>query len=134
MTDTDTPTSDVELRFDPWPHSQEPIFDAYSHEAIRYLAPIVGPTAVLVLHHVAGKLTDHPMTYYTSSAALSHAVGGGPTGALQLLYRALGRLVRFEMALQVAPGSYQVRLTVPPLSQRLIARLPLVLQLGLPAH
>lgn len=131
---TDTPTADVELRFDPWEHTQESIFDAYSHEAIRYLAPIAGPTATIVLHHVAGKLTEHPMTYYTSATALSHAVGGGPAGSLTLLYRALDRLVRFDMAIQVGPGSYQVRLKVPPLAPRLVSRLPLVLQLGLPAR
>lgn len=123
-----------ELRFAPWP-TERSIFEAHSNEAIHYLVPIVGPTAGVVLHHVAGHLTKTPMPYYTTMAKLSHACGGGPLGGRQtIIGRALNRLVFFGLAQSDGPGSYLVRVKVPPLNSRQIAHLPLELQRTVPVE
>lgn len=124
---------DVELRFDIL-HTKRYIFKAHSNEAIRYLVPIVGPTAAAILHHVAGHLEQSPMPYYTTLSKLSHACGGGPGtgGRFTLVTRGLDRLCRFRLAWRKSDGEYLIPTKVPPLDDRQIAHLPLELQRTVP--
>ncbi|CAN5810042.1 hypothetical protein BH24ACT5_BH24ACT5_01510 [soil metagenome] len=130
---TITTTTTGDVVFDIWP-TEHPVFDADSPDGIEYLVPIVGPTAVIILHHVCRRLRQTPMTYYTTLPKLSHACGGGTGsgGRCGLIERGLARLVMFGFARQVFAGHYVVRTKVPALPARQIAHLPLELQHRIP--
>ena len=102
------------------------------HKRQKWLTPILGPTATLVLHRLARYLTSAPECAFTPSE-LAATFGlantdGTPSPAFA---RALHRLRMFGMARTV--GSHtEIRLIIPPLSQRHLSRIPAYLRTAYP--
>jgi len=105
---------------------------ADSDDALVWLTPILGPTATLVLHRLARYLTNAPECAFTpgelaATFGLANTDGTPSPG----FTRALHRLHMFGMARTV--GSHtEIRLIIPPLSQRHIGRIPSYLRTAYP--
>lgn len=101
---------------------------ADSDDALVWLTPILGPTATLILHRLARYLTNAPECAFTTSE-LAATFGlantdGTPSPAFA---KALKRLHMFGMARTI--GSHtEIRLIIPPLPQRHLARIPTYLR------
>ena len=105
---------------------------ADSDDALVWLTPILGPTATLVLHRLARYLTSAPECAFTPSElaatfGLANTDGTPSPG----FTRALHRLQMFGMARTI--GSHtEIRLIIPPLSQRHLSRIPAYLRAAYP--
>lgn len=105
---------------------------ADSDDALVWLTPILGPTATLVLHRLARYLTAAPECAFTPSElaatfGLANTDGTPSPG----FTRALHRLQMFGMARTI--GSHtEIRLIIPPLSQRHVGRIPAYLRTAYP--
>jgi hypothetical protein len=112
----------------PWP---DPVIDTLGHDPRspypeRFWLPTLGPTALLLLRHVADRFDRSPAGFSLDLAETSRCLGlGERTGRSSPLARSLGRLVQFDLA--VADGdeaTLAVRTNVPPIHRRHVRRLP----------
>jgi len=98
----------------------------------KWLTPILGPTATLVLHRLARYLTNAPECAFTTGElaatfGLANTDGTPSPG----FTRALHQLQMFGMARTI--GSHtEIRLIIPPLSQRHVGRIPAYLRAAYP--
>jgi hypothetical protein len=116
----------------PWP---DPVIDTLGHDPRapypeRFWLPTLGPTALLLLRHVAHRFDRSPEGFTLRLAETSRCLGlGEREGRSSPLARSLGRLVQFDLAAFEDEGAtLAVRRHVPPINRRHVRRLPPALQ------
>jgi hypothetical protein len=120
------------VRIRPWP---DPVIDTLGHDPRapypeRFWLPTLGPTALLLLRHVAHHFDRAPDGFTLRLAETSRCLGlGEREGRSSPLARSLGRLVQFDLAAFEDEGTtLAVRRHVPPINRRHVRRLPPALQ------
>jgi hypothetical protein len=115
----------------PWP---DPIVDTLGYDPrSRYVEtfwlPSLGPTALLLLRHLADRFDRNPDGIELTVADTSHALGlGARDGSTSPIVRTLDRLTQFDLACRDLHGDIAVRRNVPPVNRRHLKRLPAELQ------
>ena len=96
----------------------------------RFWLPTLGPTALLLLRHIAHRFDRAPDGFTLRLAETSRCLGlGERDGRSSPLARSLGRLVQFDLAAFDDQGTtLAVRRNVPPINRRHVRRLPPALQ------
>jgi hypothetical protein len=103
--------------------------DARSWYAETFWLPTLGPTALLLLRHLADRFDKDPTGIDLPVADTAAALGVGPRdGPNSPLVRSLSRLHAFELACPDGETSIAVRRTLPPVHRRHVRRLPAALQ------
>jgi hypothetical protein len=121
---TDLHTLPAVLQFTVWTDDLPAVFDTDSDLALVFLTPTLGPTATLVLHHVA-KVLRHNQGVIDGPCLIEADYLAGSLGVNQAtLARALERLDRFGYAHTHPSGAIAVRLTVAHIPQRHQERWP----------
>ncbi len=122
------------LLIKPW---NDPIVDTLGHDPrSRYVEtfwlPTLGPTALLLLRHLADRFDRTPEGVELTVSDTSHALGlGQRDGASSPLVRTLNRLTQFDLACEdPLSDTVAVRRNVPPVNTRHLRRLPSELQLA----
>jgi hypothetical protein len=121
----------VAIQVTPWP---DPVLDVIGHDPRSWYAetfwlPTLGPTALLLLRHLADRFELEPMGIELPVADTAAALGLGPReGQHSPLMRSLVRLQQFELACRENELSIAVRRTLPPVHRRHVRRLPAALQ------
>jgi hypothetical protein len=112
----------------PW---HDPVIDALGHDPrSRYVEtfwlPTLGPTAVLLLRHLADRFDRTPEGVVLTVADTSHALGlGQRDGTSSPILRTLRRLTQFDLACEDPLSDLvAVRRLVPPVGARHLRRLP----------
>ena len=115
----------------PWP---DPVLDAVGHDPRSWYVetfwlPTLGPTALLLLRHLADRFETNPRGVQLPVADTAAALGLGPReGQSSPLIRSLTRLQQFELACSDGDSTIAVRTTLPPVHRRHVRRLPTALQ------
>ncbi len=121
----------VAIRVTPWP---DPVLDVIGHDPRSWYAetfwlPTLGPTALLLLRHLADRFEVDPAGVELPVADTAAALGLGPRdGQHSPLMRSLVRLQQFELACRETDAAIAVRRTLPPVHRRHVRRLPAALQ------
>ena len=99
-------------------------FDADTDDTLTYLTPILGPSAVVVLHRIARYLNSGATVWVCDLHQLAATFGLGyhPDTTSQLT-RTLMRLEQFGMIREHA-GTVEVRTRIPKLPRRWLNRMP----------
>ena len=112
----------------PW---HDPVVDVLGHDPrSRYVEtfwlPTLGPTAVLLLRHLADRFDRNPRGIELTVAHASHALGlGQRDGASSPILRTLRRLTQFDLACEDPMSDLiAVRRMIPPIGVRHLRRLP----------
>jgi hypothetical protein len=119
------------IRVMPWP---DPVLDAVGHDPRSWYVetfwlPTLGPTALLLLRHLADRFEANPRGIQLQVADTAAALGLGPReGQSSPLVRSLTRLQQFELACSDGDATIAVRTTLPPVHRRHVRRLPTALQ------
>jgi hypothetical protein len=122
------PTS---LTIQPWP---DPVLDTVGHDprslyAERFWLPTLGPTALLLLRHLAAKFDASPRGIQLPVADTSRALGlGDRDGTTSPIVRTLARLETFDLACSDGASTVAVRRNLPPANRRHLRRLPASVQ------
>jgi hypothetical protein len=122
----------MRLTIVPWP---EPVIDTLGHDprslyVETFWLPILGPTALLLLRHLATRFDETPAGVELRIAETSQALGvGNREGSSSPIVRTLARLEQFEVAFAdpLSP-TIAVRRNLPPVTRRQLSRLPMPLQ------
>jgi hypothetical protein len=116
----------------PWP---DPLVDTLGHDPRapypeRFWLPTLGPTALLLLRHIAYWFDRAPGGFSLDLAETSRCLGlGERVGRNSPIARSLERIVQFDLATHEAVGAtLAVRRHVPPINRRHVRRLPPSLQ------
>jgi hypothetical protein len=121
----------VSLTIQPWP---DPVLDTVGHDprsiyAERFWLPTLGPTALLLLRHLATKFDTNPRGIELPVADTSRALGlGEREGSSSPIVRSLTRLEAFELACSDGRATVAVRRHLPPANRRHLRRLPASVQ------
>ncbi len=118
----------------PW---NDPVVDTVGHDprslyVETFWLPTLGPTALLLLRHLAARFDEHPAGIELPVAEASQALGlGDRAGNSSPIVRSLGRLEQFDLAC-TDPHSptVAVRRNLPPVNRRHVRRLPAHLQVA----
>ncbi len=119
------------LTIHPWP---DPVIDTLGYDPrSRYVEtfwlPTLGPTALLLLRHLADRFDRRPGPVELTVADTSQALGlGQRDGVSSPIVRTLTRLSQFDLACDDGAGTVAVRRNVPPVNRRHVKRLPVELQ------
>jgi hypothetical protein len=119
------------LRVTPWP---DPVLDVLGHDPRSWYAetfwlPTLGPTALLLMRHLADRFERTPEGVELPVADTAAALGlGARDGASSPLMKSLGRLHQFELACTENETTIAVRRALPPVHRRHVRRLPVALQ------
>jgi hypothetical protein len=119
------------LRVTPWP---DPVLDVLGHDPRSWYAetfwlPTLGPTALLLMRHLADRFERTPDAVELPVADTAAALGLGPReGNSSPLMRSLSRLQQFELAAAENETTIAVRRALPPVHRRHVRRLPAALQ------
>jgi hypothetical protein len=119
------------IRVTPWP---DPVIDVIGHDPRSWYAetfwlPTLGPTALLLLRHLADRFEFDPSGVELPVADTAAALGLGPRdGEHSPLVRSLSRLQQFELAHKESEETIAVRRALPPVHRRHVRRLPTTLQ------
>jgi hypothetical protein len=119
------------LTIQPWP---DPIIDTLGHDprslyVETFWLPTLGPTALLLLRHLASRFDEHPRGVELPVAGTSQALGlGHRDGNSSPIVRSLMRLAQFDLACDDGRGTVAVRRNLPPINRRHVRRLPAHLQ------
>jgi hypothetical protein len=119
------------LTIKPWP---DPLLDTLGHDprslyVETFWLPTLGPTAVLLLRHLATKFDESPSGIDLPVADTSQALGlGQRDGNSSPILRTLSRLAQFDLACDDGHGTVAVRRNLPPINRRHVRRLPADLQ------
>jgi hypothetical protein len=104
---------------------RDPVCDsgipADSDEALVVLAPILGPSATLVLHRLSRYASVEPTTWEPCAFAATFGFSGSAANGLAT--KAIARLARFGFA-TIGSSAMAVRTHVPTLPRRWVASLP----------
>jgi len=124
----------VSLTIRPW---ADPVVDTLGHDprsryAETFWLPTIGPTALLLMRHLADRFDRNPDGVELPLADTSSALGLGPReGASSPIVRSLRRLEQFDLACADPQSpSVAVRRNVPPVNPRHLRRLPRDVQLA----
>ena len=115
------------IRIVPW---SDPVVDTLGHDPRspypeRFWLPTLGPTALLLLRHIAHRFDRSPGGFTLDVAETSRCLGlGERQGRNSPMARSLGRIVQFDLAASDEDGTLAVRRFVPPINRRHIRRLP----------
>jgi hypothetical protein len=115
------------LIIQPWP---DPLLDTVGHDprsgyAEQFWLPTLGPTALLLLRHLATKFDEFPRGVELPVADTSRALGlGDREGSSSPIVRSLARLETFDLACSDGATTVAVRRNLPPLPRRHLRRLP----------
>jgi len=105
------------IRVAPWP---DPVLDVIGHDPRSWYAetfwlPTLGPTALLLMRHLADRFENDPAGLELPVADTAAALGLGPrAGQHSPLMRSLGRLQQFELACRESDTQIAVRRTCRP--------------------
>jgi hypothetical protein len=116
---------------EPW---ADPVIDQVGHDprssyAERYWLPVLGPSGVLLLRHLARRFDEAPRGFQVPTDELAAALGmGSRRGPSAAFYRTVERLGAFGFVQLTGAGSLRVRRRLPPLTRRQLQRLPQGLQ------
>jgi hypothetical protein len=119
------------LTIAPWP---DPVLDTVGYDprsryAETFWLPTLGPTALLLLRHLAARFERHPGAIDLPVAATSQALGlGQRDGTSSPVVRTLTRLEQFDLACSDGRSTVAVRKNLPPVQRRHVRRLPAALQ------
>jgi hypothetical protein len=104
--------------------------DPRSRYVETFWLPTLGPTAVLLLRHLADRFDRDPDGVELAVAGTSQALGlGQREGSSSPIVRTLGRLEQFDLACaDPYTPTVAVRRTIPPVNTRHLRRLPAHLQ------
>ncbi len=115
------------LKICPW---TDPVLDAVGHDPrSRYVEtfwlPTLGPTALLLLRHLATQFENHPQGIDLPVADTSRSLGlGDRNGNQSPIVRSLARLEVFDLACNDGANTIAVRRNLPRLNARQLRRLP----------
>jgi hypothetical protein len=115
------------IRILPW---SDPVVDTLGHDPRspypeRFWLPTLGPTALLLLRHVAHRFDRCPDGFTLDLAETSRCLGlGERQGRNSPVARSLARIVQFDLAAHGEEGTLAVRRHVPPINRRHVRRLP----------
>jgi len=115
----------------PWPDA---VIDTLGHDPRapypeRFWLPTLGPTALLLLRHIAARFDRAPDGFVLDMAETSRCLGlGEREGRNSPLARSLGRLVQFDLGTYEGDAILAVRRHVPPINRRHVRRLPPAVQ------
>jgi hypothetical protein len=115
------------IRILPW---SDPVVDTLGHDPRapypeRFWLPTLGPTALLLMRHIAHRFDRLPGGFSLDLAETSRCLGlGERQGRNSPMARSLGRIVQFDLATEQGDGVLAVRRFVPPINRRHIRRLP----------
>jgi len=121
------------LAVKPW---SDPILDTLGHDprsfyVEQFWLPTLGPTAVLLLRHLAHRFDDHPDGVDLPLGQISQCLGlGDRETASSPIVRTLTRLAQFDLACELGPAEIAVRRNLPPIHRRHVRRLPAELVLA----
>jgi hypothetical protein len=119
------------LTIQPWPDA---VIDTVGHDprslyVETFWLPTLGPTALLLLRHLATKFDERPGPVELPVGEASQALGlGERDGTSSPILRSLTRLETFELACSDGRGTVAVRRNLPPVNRRHLRRLPAPLQ------
>ncbi len=119
------------LTITPWP---DPVLDTIGYDprsryAETFWLPTLGPTALLLLRHLAGRFERNAGSIELPVAETSHALGlGQRDGSSSPIVRTLTRLAQFALACSAGRTTVAVRRSLPPVQRRHVRRLPTSLQ------
>lgn len=100
-------------------------YDARSAYAEMFWLPVIGPTALLLLRHLAGELDRHPEGVHLPVADTAQRLGiGNREGNQSPVRRSLQRLVQFNLAEHLGGAAYAVRTMLPLVALHHAQRLP----------
>ena len=115
------------IRILPW---LDPVVDTLGHDPRspypeRFWLPTLGPTALLLLRHIAYRFDRAPGGFNLELAELSRCLGLGERhGRNSPVTRSLSRIVQFDLAAEKGDGTLAVRRHLPPINRRHVRRLP----------
>ncbi len=116
----------------PWP---DPFIDTIGHDprspyAETFWLPTLGPTALLLLRHLALRFDQSPRGIELRVAETSQALGVvNREGSTSPIVRTLTRLEQFDLACADPQSTtIAVRRSLPPAHRRQLSRLPLAIQ------
>ncbi|MET0920013.1 MAG: hypothetical protein ABWY77_02295 [Acidimicrobiia bacterium] len=121
------------LTIQPW---NDPIVDTLGYDPrSRYVEtfwlPTLGPTALLLLRHLADRFDHHPGGIELTVSDTSQALGlGQRDGTSSPIVRTLTRLAQFDLACDDGMTTVAVRRNIPPVNRRHVKRLPAELQVA----
>ncbi|MGH8985870.1 MAG: hypothetical protein ACRDY6_18610 [Acidimicrobiia bacterium] len=121
------------LTIKPW---TDPVIDTLGHDprslyVETFWLPTLGPTALLLLRHLASRFDQRPEGVELPVADTSQALGlGHRDGNSSPLVRSLMRLAQFDLACDDGRGTVAVRRNLPPINRRHVRRLPVELQVA----
>lgn len=119
------------IRVTPWP---DPLLDTTGHDPRSWYAetfwlPTLGPTALLLLRHLADRFEVDPAGVELPVADTAAALGlGCRDGRHSPLVRSLHRLQQFDLACSADETTVAVRRALPGVQRRHVRRLPVALQ------
>ena len=119
------------LTIQPWP---DPVIDTVGHDprsayVETFWLPTLGPTALLLLRHLATKFDERAGAVELTVTDASLALGlGERAGNSSPIVRSLARLETFDLACSDGRGTVAVRRNLPPVNRRHLRRLPSDLQ------
>jgi hypothetical protein len=111
----------------PW---SDPLIDTIGHDPRapypeKFWLPTLGPTALLMLRHIAHRFDRAPDGFSLELSETSRCLGLGERhGRSSPLARSLGRIVQFDLAVHDGDATLAVRRHVPPINRRHVRRLP----------
>jgi hypothetical protein len=121
------------LTIHPWP---DPVIDTIGYDPrSRYVEtfwlPTLGPSALLLLRHLADRFDRQPGSIELTVSDTSHALGlGQRDGTSSPIVRTLNRLSQFDLACDDGAETVAVRRNLPPVNRRHVKRLPASLQVA----
>jgi hypothetical protein len=121
------------IRVRPW---VDPLIDTLGHDprslyVESFWLPTLGPTALLLMRHLAACFEQHPEGTDLLVAEAAQSLGlGAREGRSSPLRRSFNRLVQFDLAVpeEGDEDGWAVRRRVPPVNRRHVRRLPAHLQ------
>lgn len=100
-------------------------YDARSGYVETFWLPVLGPSTVFLLRHLAARLESSPQGIEIDLEETARSLGlGERLSANAPFARTLKRCIDFEMAQWRRPGVFAVRVRLPPLARRHLRRLP----------
>jgi hypothetical protein len=115
----------------PWP---DVVLEQFGHDprsdyVERYFLPIIGPSATVLLRHLAGRFDEQPDGFELELRDVSRCIGVGTNHAPGApFFRTLDRVISFGFAQLVDDRQLTVRRRMPSLTRRQLLRLPRRLQ------
>ena len=108
----------------------DPVVETLGHDPRapypeRFWLPTLGPTAFLLIRHIAHRFDRAPGGFTLDLGETSRCLGLGERyGRNSPLARSLGRIIQFDLAAHQDDGALAVRRHVPPINRRHVRRLP----------